>query len=88
MQHRRFGKTQAQVSRIGFGAWAIGGGWGPSVDTESHRALHRALDLGVNFIDTAQVYGEGHSETLIGEEHLVNDILVTGGFSLFIPFGG
>ena len=67
MQHRRFGKTEAQVSRIGFGAWAIGGGWGPSVDTESHRALHRALDLGVSFIDTAQVYGEGHSETLIGE---------------------
>lgn len=67
MQHRRFGKTEVQVSSVGYGAWAIGGAWGPSDDSESRRALHRTLDLGVTLIDTAQVYGEGHSETLIGD---------------------
>ncbi len=56
-----------QVSAVGFGAWAIGGdGWGPQEDAESMRTLHAALDAGVNFIDTAQGYGNGHSETLIG----------------------
>ncbi len=68
MKYRKFGKLDWQVSEIGFGAWAIGGDmWGPQDDRESIKALHRALDLGVNFIDTAQGYGGGHSETLIGK---------------------
>lgn len=67
MQYRTFGRLGWKVSEIGFGAWAIGGDmWGPQDDAESLRALHRALDLGVNFIDTAQGYGKGHSEELIG----------------------
>lgn len=53
------------VSRIAFGAWAIGGFWGPPDDEESMRALHAAIDSGVNFIDTADVYGDGRSERLI-----------------------
>jgi aryl-alcohol dehydrogenase-like predicted oxidoreductase len=59
--------TGIEVSEIGFGAWAIGGGWGPQQDAASLAALHRALDLGVNFIDTAAGYGNGHSERLIGQ---------------------
>lgn len=67
MKYRKFGNMNWEVSEIGFGAWAIGGGWGPQSDTESIKALHRALDLGVNFIDTAQGYGEGKSEEIIGK---------------------
>lgn len=68
MQYRKFGRFDWQVSEIGFGAWAIGGDmWGPQDDSESIKALHRALDLGVNFIDTAQGYGSGHSEEIIGK---------------------
>ena len=67
MKFRTFGRLGWQVSEIGFGAWAIGGaGWGKQTDDESIRALHRALDLGCNFIDTAQGYGNGHSESIIG----------------------
>ncbi len=67
MEYRSFGKLGWQVSEIGFGAWAIGGDmWGPQDDAESLRALNRAIDNGVNFIDTAQGYGKGHSEELIG----------------------
>lgn len=67
MNYRTFGKLGWKVSEIGFGAWAIGGDmWGPQKDDESIRALHRAADLGVNFIDTAQGYGKGHSEQVIG----------------------
>ncbi len=66
MRSRTFGRTGWQVSDIGFGGWAIGGGWGPQRDEDSLAALHRALDLGVTFIDTAQGYGQGHSERLIG----------------------
>ncbi len=65
MNYRELGRTGWRVSEISFGAWAIGGGWGPVDDTESVAALHRAIDLGVNFIDTADVYGDGHSERLI-----------------------
>src|SRR5207237_7069670 len=65
MQYRTFGRTNWQVSEIGFGAWAIGGSWGPQSDADSLAALERALDLGCNFIDTAQGYGEGHSERII-----------------------
>jgi aryl-alcohol dehydrogenase-like predicted oxidoreductase len=67
MNYRTFGRLGWQVSEIGFGAWAIGGGWGAQRDEESLAALHRALDLGVNFIDTAQGYGNGRSEQLIGK---------------------
>ncbi len=67
MKYRTFGRLGWQVSEIGFGAWAIGGaGWGRQTDDESVRALHKALDLGCNFIDTAQGYGDGHSERIIG----------------------
>ncbi|OHD67572.1 MAG: hypothetical protein A2177_12420 [Spirochaetes bacterium RBG_13_68_11] len=67
MKYRAFGRTGWQVSEIGFGAWAIGGGlWGPPRDEESRAALRKALDLGVTFFDTAQGYGDGHSERLIG----------------------
>ncbi|MEI6106109.1 MAG: aldo/keto reductase [Opitutae bacterium] len=67
MKLRPFGKHPYQCSEIGFGAWAIGGSWGAQTDTDSLAALHRALDLGVNFIDTAAGYGDGRSERLIGQ---------------------
>jgi aryl-alcohol dehydrogenase-like predicted oxidoreductase len=67
MKHRVLGRLGWQISEIGFGGWAIGGaGWGKQGDDESVRALHKALDLGSNFIDTAQGYGDGHSEQIIG----------------------
>ena len=67
MQQRAFGKTDLRVSAIGFGAWPIGGdAYGRTDDEESVRAVHRALDLGCTFFDTADVYGDGHSEELIG----------------------
>ncbi|WP_034389003.1 aldo/keto reductase [Deinococcus sp. YIM 77859] len=67
MQYRTMGKTGYEVSSISFGAWAIGGTWGEVNDRDSLAALHRALDLGVNFFDTADVYGDGHSERLIAQ---------------------
>jgi aryl-alcohol dehydrogenase-like predicted oxidoreductase len=66
MRYRDFGATGVAVSEIGFGAWAIGGGWGPQQEEDSVAALHRALDLGVSFIDTAAGYGNGRSERIIG----------------------
>ncbi len=65
MQYRELGRTGWNVSTISFGAWAIGGTWGGVRDEESLAALHRALDLGVNFFDTADVYGDGRSEQLL-----------------------
>jgi aryl-alcohol dehydrogenase-like predicted oxidoreductase len=65
MRDRVFGRTGRSVKEIGFGAWAIGGTWGEVDDSEAMRCLHRALDLGVNFFDTADVYGDGHSERLL-----------------------
>ncbi len=65
MQYRELGRTGWKVSSISFGAWAIGGTWGEVDDKESLAALHRALDLGVNFFDTADVYGDGRSERLL-----------------------
>ena len=65
MQFRELGRTGWEVSTISFGAWAIGGTWGDVRDEESLAALHRALDLGVNFFDTADVYGDGRSEQLL-----------------------
>ena len=67
MQYRTLGRTGCKVSAISFGAWAIGGTWGKVKDSESLAALHKAIDLGVNFIDTADVYGDGRSERLIGQ---------------------
>jgi len=67
MNYRTLGRTGYQVSEISFGAWAIGGNWGSVDDDESLKALHRAIDLGVNFIDTADVYGDGRSERLIAQ---------------------
>jgi aryl-alcohol dehydrogenase-like predicted oxidoreductase len=67
MNNRPLGSTGLQVSEIGFGAWGIGKSmWMGADDQESLRALHRAADLGVNFFDSARVYGDGHSERLIG----------------------
>ena len=66
MKHRTFGRTGWDVSEIGFGAWAIGGGqWGGADETQSMAALHAALDAGIDFFDTADVYGDGLSERLI-----------------------
>lgn len=75
MNYRKFGNTDLTVSEIGFGTWAIGGaafvgkipiGWGPSDDVVSAAAIHTALDAGINFFDTADFYGLGHSEELLG----------------------
>ncbi len=65
MNYRNFGRLGWKVSEISFGAWAIGGAWGAQNDADSLATLHRALDLGVNFFDTADVYGDGRSEQLI-----------------------
>jgi aryl-alcohol dehydrogenase-like predicted oxidoreductase len=65
MKYRTFGRTGWKVSSVGFGAWAIGGTWGPVDDDESLAALHAAVDEGVTFIDTADVYGAGRSERLV-----------------------
>ncbi|GAB7126347.1 aldo/keto reductase [Silvimonas sp. JCM 19000] len=65
MQQRQFGKTGWSVSEIGFGAWAIGGSWGDVSDHDAEAALNAALDAGVTFLDTADVYGDGRSERLI-----------------------
>ena len=67
MEYRELGRTGYKVSTISFGAWAIGGTWGPVEDSNSMAALHKALDLGVNFFDTADVYGDGRSERLIAQ---------------------
>jgi len=71
MHTRHFGKTDMQITPIGLGAWAIGGGgyefgWGPQDDEESIHTIQRAIDLGINWIDTAAVYGLGHSEEVVG----------------------
>ena len=71
MKTVRFGRTGLELSRVGVGAWAMGGaeydwGWGAQEDDESIAAIHRALDLGVNWIDTAAQYGHGHSEEVVG----------------------
>lgn len=68
MKYTQLGKTNLRVSEIGFGAWAIGGdGYGTVDDNESIKTLHKALDSGINFIDTADSYGKGKSEDLIGK---------------------
>ena len=68
MEYRPLGRTGWNISEIGFGAWGIGGdAWGTTDDRQSLTALHKAIDLGVNFIDTADVYGDGHSEQLVAQ---------------------
>jgi aryl-alcohol dehydrogenase-like predicted oxidoreductase len=72
MRLNQLGASDLWLTRIGFGAWAIGGGewafsWGPQDDADSIAAIHRAIDLGVNWIDTAPIYGLGHSEELVGK---------------------
>lgn len=80
MHHRTLGKTGLTVSEVGYGAWGIGNsGWQGADDSESLRALHRSIELGLNFIDTALAYGAGHSERLVGQvvrEHRGTDIYV------------
>src|SRR6202049_1867408 len=71
MQTRRLGNSDLYITPVGYGAWAIGGGgwqfaWGTQDDNDSIAAIHRALELGVNWIDTAAVYGLGHSEEVVG----------------------
>src|SRR6202790_4993633 len=71
MQTRKLGNSDLKITRVGFGAWAIGGGgwefgWGPQADDQSLEAIHRALELGVNWIDTAAAYGFGRSEQIVG----------------------
>jgi aryl-alcohol dehydrogenase-like predicted oxidoreductase len=65
MKYRQLGNTELKVSEISFGTWAIGGSWGKTKDEESLKALEAAIDQGVNFFDTADVYGDGHSEELL-----------------------
>jgi aryl-alcohol dehydrogenase-like predicted oxidoreductase len=67
MKYRTLGRTGWKVSEISFGSWAIGGAWGDVDDRESLATLHRSLDLGVNFFDTADVYGDGRSERLLAQ---------------------
>ena len=67
MKYRTLGRTGWKISEVSFGAWAIGGAWGTVDDRESLAALHAALDGGVNFFDTADVYGDGHSERLMAK---------------------
>jgi aryl-alcohol dehydrogenase-like predicted oxidoreductase len=72
MQTRQLGKTELFITPLGFGSWAVGGGgwqfgWGSQDDRQSIAAIHRALDLGLNWIDTAAVYGLGHSEEIVGQ---------------------
>jgi len=67
MKYRMLGKANIEISEIGFGAWAIGGSWGPQSEKDSIAALHKALDLGINFIDTAAGYGDGKSELIIAK---------------------
>src|SRR5258707_15824026 len=71
MTLKELGRSDLRITPIGIGAWAIGGGqwefaWGPQEDSKSLAAIHAALDRGMNWIDTAAVYGLGHSETVVG----------------------
>ncbi|MBN2444227.1 MAG: aldo/keto reductase [Spirochaetales bacterium] len=72
MKKKKLGSSDLELTRIGLGTWAIGGdnwryGWGPQDDEESIKTIHKALDMGINWIDTAAVYGIGHSEEIIGK---------------------
>lgn len=83
MQYRTIGRTGISISEVGFGAWGIGGGWGPTEDQRSLDALRRAFDLGINFYDTAMGYGNGHSEQLIGQafKHNLHQVVIASKIS-------
>lgn len=66
VSRRPFGRTGWETSEVSFGAWQLGGQWGPVDDDASVRALHLAYEQGINFVDTAEMYGSGHSETIVG----------------------
>jgi aryl-alcohol dehydrogenase-like predicted oxidoreductase len=66
LEYRNLGETGMRVSAISLGTWAFGSGWGTVNDEESYAALNKAIDLGVNFLDTADVYSDGRTERLIG----------------------
>ena len=85
MEYKKLGKTRLNVSRIGFGCWAIGGhGYGIVDDNESVRAVRKAIDIGINFFDTADVYGFGHSEKILGKalESITNDVIIATKFGI------
>ncbi|MCY0908286.1 MAG: aldo/keto reductase, partial [Sulfobacillus thermotolerans] len=67
MQYRPLGTTGLEVSALSFGTWAIGGSWGSVEDEQAREGIARAIELGVNFFDTADVYGNGRSEQLLGD---------------------
>src|SRR6266478_1719487 len=77
MNYRSLGRTGWRLSEISFGAWAIGGAWGNVDDKESLATLHAALDGGVNFFDTADVYGDGRSERLLAKLKEDNGVTIT-----------
>ena len=62
LKYRQLGNTELRISEVSFGTWGIGGDWGTVSDEDSLQALHTAMEQGVNFFDTADVYGNGHSE--------------------------
>jgi len=78
MQYRKLGRTGFNVSAVSFGSWAIGGSWGTVSDEESMAALHSAVDNGINFFDTADVYGDGRSEHLLArlKNEIDEDIII------------
>jgi aryl-alcohol dehydrogenase-like predicted oxidoreductase len=87
MHQRRLGKTGRQVSEVGFGAWAIGGSWGETDDAQSLAARRAAVDAGVTFFDTADVYGDGHSERLLARllEERDESLVVATKFGRRVP---
>jgi aryl-alcohol dehydrogenase-like predicted oxidoreductase len=87
MNTRRLGKTGRQVSEVGFGAWAIGADWGAVDDDESLAAMHAAVDAGVTFFDTADVYGDGRSERLVGRlaRERTEELVVATKFGRRVP---
>jgi myo-inositol catabolism protein IolS len=85
MEYRKLGKTQLEVSRIAFGCWAIGGhGYGKVDDATSIKAIHMALDMGINFFDTADVYGLGHSEKILAKAlgSKKNEVIIASKFGI------
>src|SRR5450432_3695606 len=83
MQYRKLGRTNFEISDIGYGAWGIGGKqWLGGTDDESLLALRRAIDLGLNLIDTALSYGDGHSEQLVGQ--VVREVVRQTGRKIYV----